>query len=154
DIGHLASAELEPVVRYMKYFRNAGILVFLVILVTSSLFINGALAWVFAVLGLSTIFYFNRGPITRFARASYLAVRIEFVKRGRWMLWFSLLLLLAAFILRVQYQWSNVNLLLVLSFMSFGIYVNIWLLLSSNYDPAFGEIGPGGANALDESKWS
>ena len=57
--------ELKPVMQYMQYFRNAGIVVFLILLVNSSLFITGVLGWAFAMLGLGTWLYFKRNSISQ-----------------------------------------------------------------------------------------
>ena len=150
-----AAEELEPVIRYMQYFRNGGILVFLIILVTSSLFITGMLAWAFAVLGLATWLYFKRESISHQVKATYLTIRVQFISRGAWLLVVALISFALAFLLRIQFGWDrdNCDLLLVFGFLVLGLYGYIWIVFSPHYDAAFGEIEPTRRDPFTSSNW-
>jgi hypothetical protein len=132
--------EISPVMKYMEYFRNAGILVFLVILVSSSLFITSTLGWVFLVLILFTYFYFNRAAINLTFKTWFLSFRIQFVKQGYWLFALALLPQVLAYVLRIFFQVRQTDHLFSFGLLLIGLYVFAWLILAAHVDERFGEI--------------
>ncbi len=135
----VAIERVNPVMMYMRYFRNAGILVFLMILVTSSLFITGVLGWTFLAVAAGTYVYFNYSKLNVSIRAALLDVRITFNRRTGWFFAFSI----APFIL-----WALIaplspsagNTLLALGYVTLSVYIFAWLIFASHADPDFGDI--------------
>lgn len=136
----LVLEEINPVMQYMQYFRNAGILVFLIILISSSLFITSVLGWTFLVLAVATYFYFNRSRISIQIKALTLNLRIEFVKRGYWLLAIAFFPQVVGFVFRVFFHVRNTEWLLALSYFLVGLYLFAWLILAAHVDDRFGEI--------------
>jgi hypothetical protein len=149
----LVLEEINPVMEYMEYFRNGGILVFLVILISSSLFITGVLAWTFLALVLATYFYFNRVAISNKFKALFLNFRIQFIKMGYWLFGLALLPQILAYTLSIGFHIRTANALLTaLSCLLTGIYVFAWLILAAHVDEQFGEI-ESVQNQSRQSRW-
>lgn len=132
--------EINPVMRYMEYFRNAGILVFLVILISSSLFITSILGWTFFALSVATYLYFNRAKITVRVKAFFLNFRIGFIKYGYGLFALTILPQVFAFVLRVFFHVQDTDFLFAVSYLLIGLYLFAWLILAAHVDEKFGEI--------------
>lgn len=145
--------EISPVMAYMEYFRNAGILVFLVILISSSLFITGVLGWTFLALVLATYFYFNRTGINNKFKALFLNFRIQFIKMGYWLFGLAFLPQVLAYILRIGFHVRETDPLIALSYLLIGLYVFAWLILAAHVDEQFGEIESLQNNQSRQSRW-
>jgi hypothetical protein len=152
EISEATLHEIDPVVQYMQYFRNAGIVVFLIILVTSSLFISGALAWGFAALGIATLIYFNRRSLRQRTNVLLLTLRIQFSSRGKWLWIMSLAFLPAAYVFRFYSLEVTSTVFLFLAIVGLGTYWVVWLFLKPHIDPKFGEMKTGDQQE-SESKW-
>ncbi|HCW07734.1 MAG TPA: hypothetical protein DGG95_10270 [Cytophagales bacterium] len=149
----LVLEEINPVMQYMEYFRNAGIFIFLVILISSSLFITGVLAWVFLALVIATYFYFNRVAINNKFKALFLNFRIQFIKRGYWLFGLALLPQILAYVLRIGFHVRIATLNLIgLSYVLTALYIFTWLILAAHVDEQFGEI-ESGQNPSRQSRW-
>jgi hypothetical protein len=146
--------EINPVMQYMEYFRNAGILVFLIILISSSLFITGVLGWTFVVLTIATYFYFNRARITIQLKSFFLSFRIAFVKRGYWLLAAAFVPQVLAFVFRVFFHVRETAWLLALSYFLIGLYLFAWLILAAHVDEQFGEIEINTGELKRLSRWN
>jgi len=149
----LVLEEINPVMQYMEYFRNAGILVFLIILISSSLFITSVLGWTFLVLAVATYFYFNRSRISIQIKAFTLNLRIEFVKRGYWLLGIAFFPQVVGFVFRVFFHVRNTEWLLALSYFLIGLYLFAWLILAAHVDDQFGEIELTHSERTRQSRW-
>ena len=149
----LVLEEINPVMQYMQYFRNAGILVFLIILISSSLFITSVLGWTFLLLAVATYFYFNRTQIATRLKSFALNFRIEFVKRGYWLLAIAFSPQVVGFILRVFFQVRNVDWSFALSYFLLGVYLFAWLVLAAHVDEQFGEIETNNDDRARLSRW-
>ncbi len=133
--------QIKPVMLYMEYFRNAGILAFLIILISSSLFITSTLGWTFLALVLATYFYFNRTRLSILFKALFLNFRIQFVKKGFWLFIVGCLFQVAAYVLRIFLHVNSFGtVLFALSYFIMSLYVFAWLILSAHVDEKFGEI--------------
>lgn len=132
--------ELEPVMAYMQYFRNGGILTFLVILLSSTLFITGVLGWTFLILVAATLGYFNWEQIQVNGRALALKLRIAFMSGSLGFFGLSLVPFVIGFILEnvffIKSEW-----LFALGWLLLGLYLFGWLLLGTHVDKEFGDIG-------------
>ncbi len=150
----LVLEEINPVMQYMEYFRNAGILVFLIILISSSLFITSILGWTFLILAIATYFYFNRHQITIQTKSFFLSFRIAFVKRGYWMLLVAFLPQVLGFIFRVFFNVHETGWLFALSYFLIGLYFFAWLILAAHVDEQFGEIETNTGELKRLSRWN
>jgi hypothetical protein len=139
---HIALVALEkvnPVMVYMRYFRNAGILVFLMILISSSLFITGVLGWTFIAVVGATYVYFNYSRLNLGIRAALLSTRITFIRRAA----LFLLLAVSPIVLSVLVSTFSSDggiVLLAVGYLTTGLYIFTWLLLAAHADQTFGEI--------------
>lgn len=145
--------EITPVMQYMQYFRNAGILAFLVILISSSLFITSVLGWTFFVLVLATYFYFNRASINQQFKALFLSFRIQFVKQGYWLFGLAFLPQVLGYVLRIFFHVQGTTVLIALSYFLIGLYIFAWLILAAHVDEQFGEIEPTQQDLSRQSRW-
>lgn len=136
----LVLEEINPVMTYMEYFRTAGILVFVIILISSSLFITGALGWIFFTLVVATYLYFNLTVISNKLRSAFLSFRIKFIKQGHWIFVLAFLLIVLAYVSKVFFHARGTDLLFPLSSLLIGFYVFAWLTLAAHVDERFGEI--------------
>jgi hypothetical protein len=149
----LVLEEINPVMQYMQYFRNAGILVFLIILISSSLFITSVLGWTFLLLSVVTYFYFNRARIITQLKSFFLSFRIAFVKRGYWLLAAAFLPQVLGFIIRVFFHVRDTDWLFALSYFLVGLYLFAWLILAAHVDERFGEIETNNNERSRLSRW-
>lgn len=132
--------EINPVMNYMEYFRNAGILVFIIILISSSLFITVSLGWVFITLVLATYLYFNLTTIGNKFKATFFSFRIQFIKQGYWFVVIAIFLMTLAYVLRIFFHIRETDFLFPVSSLLIGFYVFTWLILAAHIDDRFGEI--------------
>ncbi len=135
-----AMREVEPVMTYMQYFRNAGILVFLLILLSSTLFITTVVGWVFLALVLATLLYFNRQAISLSFKVGYLNLRIQFSRRSTWFMMASIMPFIIGLILRDVLFWKGARAFVAFGYLSAGANIFLWLLLAAHVDDEFGEI--------------
>jgi hypothetical protein len=135
-----ALRQVDPVVAYMEYFRNAGIMVFFVILVSSSLFITSVLGWAFLALLLATYLYFNRESLNLRFKAFVLQFRIYFLRRALVFLIVAISPFFLAAILRNSFYWLETPGLMALGWFLVGLHLMIWLLFAAHYDEGFGDI--------------
>jgi hypothetical protein len=135
-----ALMRVGPVVAYMEYFRNAGILVFLIILISSSLFITSVLGWIFLGLVAATSIYFNRGRINIIAKASMLSLRVAFLRQSHWFVLIAISPFFLAMSLRNSFGWIYTGEIMALGYLLVGSFISAWLLLASHYDAEFGDI--------------
>jgi hypothetical protein len=149
----LVLEEINPVMQYMQYFRNAGILVFLVILISSSLFITSVLGWAFLALAVATYLYFNRTQINIKFKAFVLRFRIEFIKRGFWLFGLALMPQVFAYALRMFFHVRETDFLFAISYFLVGLYVFAWLVLAAHVDEQFGEIEVKDNDLVRLSRW-
>ncbi len=138
--ANLVLVEISPVMTYMEYFRNAGILVFVIILISSSLFITGALGWIFVALVLATYLYFNRTSINNKFKAAFLNFRIQFIKQGFWLFGLAFLPMILGYVLRIFFHVQQTDFLFPLSSVLIGLYIFTWLVIAAHVDEQFGEI--------------
>lgn len=143
--------EILPVTYYMRYFRNTGILTFLLILISSAFFISSFLSLLFSVLGFSTLIYFNRQEIRSLAEKIVFLTRSIFMNKGIYILLGSILLYITGVLLRTVAGWHNTDGYLIAGFILLGAYLFIWIVFLPHYDKNFDEAGGTGDTAQD--KW-
>lgn len=131
--------EIAPVMTYMEYFRNAGILTFVVILISSSLFITGTLGWMFIALVVATFVYFNRARLNDISKSLVLNFRLRFIQWGTYLLLLSIFPYFLAYILKIGFH-MRVELLFPVSAFLTSSYISLWLVIASHVDERFGEI--------------
>jgi hypothetical protein len=153
-VANQSLAKVEPVMAYMEYFRNAGILVFLIILISSSLFITSVLGWIFLALVAATYFYFNRESVNTSLKATFLQLRIAFLRKSYWFLFVAFLPFIVAMILRNSFFVDDTLLLMAVGYLFVGLFIFVWLLLASHYDEEFGDIEKPENGARKVSRWA
>lgn len=144
--------EIIPVMAFMRYFRNAGIITFLIILVSSALFISSFLSWLFAILGLASIAYFNRKSLINVRYVLLYNLRLLFIRKGNVFLAGAIIFFAAGFFLRTLLGWANTDEFLLIGSVSLGIFLFVWIVLVPHHDPVFDAMP--GANKMEESYWS
>ncbi len=152
---HLAASALEkvnPVMIYMRYFRNGGIIVFLAILVSSSLFITSVLGWVFIALIAATYVYFNYSRINLALRAAYLATRIQFIRKASLFLAISTIPVIISLVISGTGYWHLARGLMAMGYITITLYIFTWLLLAAHVDEEFGDI-ESGTNVVRAGRW-
>ncbi len=140
-----AHQELEnmlPVTSYMRFFRNAGISTFMIILISSSLFISGLLSFLFAILGISTIIYFNRSRLSEIGIHFNRNFRILFVRKGYYFLILGLLIFLLGIFTRVNLKWDQSDGLVSIGLILIGLFffsiIAVMPLMDQKFEEATG----------------
>jgi hypothetical protein len=133
-------ANVKPVMAYMEYFRSAGILVFLIILVSSSLFITSVLGWIFIALIAATFLYFNRGQVNVSLQARFLQLRVMFLRSAHWFFIVAISPFALAMILRNSFMVDDTKSTIAIGHLTVGSFLFVWLMLASHYDEEFGDI--------------
>jgi hypothetical protein len=131
--------QLQPVMDYMQYFRNAGILTFLLILLSSTLFITSVLGWTFLILVIATLIYFNWGHIQLIWRATMLKNRMLFMSMSIWFFVLSITPFVIGFILENIFYVKN-GYFNAFGWLLLGVYLFIWFLVGAHVDNEFGDI--------------
>ncbi|MEI9919385.1 MAG: hypothetical protein WDO14_11355 [Bacteroidota bacterium] len=152
---HIAALALEtvnPIMTYMRYFRNGGIIVFLAILVSSSLFITSVLGWVFIALVGATYVYFNYSRLNLSMRAAYLATRIQFIRKSILFLVISNIPVVVSLILSGTKYWALASSLMALGYVTISLYIFTWLTLAAHVDEEFGDI-ESNTNVVRAGRW-
>ncbi|MEI9920936.1 MAG: hypothetical protein WDO14_19395 [Bacteroidota bacterium] len=150
--GNKAMEEFSPVVNFMQYFRNAGILTFLVILITSSVLVTSVLAWLFLLLAFASVLYFNSGVIVQTWKIMFLKFQVSFTRNHRRFLALALAPFVLGFFARVLFHIRATDWLIALGFVSFGLYLFSWLILLPHFDEKYGEID--NPNAVTKNRWA
>jgi frataxin-like iron-binding protein CyaY len=131
--------EFTPIVAYMVYFRNAGLLVFLTVLFTSSLFIGGGLGLLFVAIGAATLVYFNFRWLLTIFTSLRLTAGIYFARHS----WLVLAIILGfsfmGFVARVWFNFEDTGFLFAVTFFSLGLYTFIWFTVVPHPDQNFDE---------------
>ena len=135
--GNKVLREIVPILTYMRYFRNAGIFIFFIVLISSALFISSIISWFIAVVALISYVYFNLKELRNLAEHLGYQIRSLFVRRGRIFLWSSVALFVLAFILRTRFQIEKTDLMLFWGVVLFGLYLFTWIVFIPHYDPLF-----------------
>jgi len=120
--AHQELGNMIPVTSYMRFFRNAGIFTFMIILISSSLFISGLLSFLFAILGLSTIIYFNRSKLSEIGILLKRNSRILFVRKGYYLLMMGLLSYFMGIFARVILKWEQSDGLVSIGLILIGLF--------------------------------
>ncbi|MFY0688970.1 MAG: hypothetical protein JXQ90_17500 [Cyclobacteriaceae bacterium] len=129
--------EIAPSTSYMRYFRNAGIFTFLIILISSALFISGFLSWVFAVAGILSIVYFNRKEIVQKLSDLLVWIRWMFIRRGFVFLLGSIASMIVGFMLRTQFKFEWTDPFIATGFSLLGVFLFVWIVLIPHHDSKF-----------------
>ena len=146
-------SRIQPIVRYMQYFRNAGILTFLVVLVSSALFITSILGWTFLMLGFATWLYFNFQSLSTYSNVFLLRFQIWFAQNIKLVLWIAVLPAVTGFSLRVGADLPYGNVLLASTFLLLGLFIFVWLVFLPHFDSKFGDIESQQTEAWRSDRW-
>jgi hypothetical protein len=129
--------EMNPAAEYMRFFRNAGILTFFIILLSSSLFISSFLGWIFFLAGISSLVYFNRKALGHLSEKLLVSARWLVLRRGTAFLAASTFAFILGFLLRTLVGWHHTDWLIFSSVILLGIYLFIWIAFIPQYDERF-----------------
>jgi|GEM_PF-6563967 len=133
-------ARIQPIVSYMLFFRNSGILVFLLVLASSSLFISGLLSGLFVLGAILSQFYFSWREVKNKLIESYLSFLIFFNKRPVFILVVCFLPGILALFMSIVFNVNGTDPLLSLTTFLLGISAYVWLVLMPHFDTRFGDI--------------
>jgi len=139
ELAAVRLQDIDPIVKYIVYFRNMGVFVFATVLITSCLFISGALAWAFLLVVAITWIYFNYGSIKLWVSGLGIRARLLFAKYGYALLPVTLLPAGLGFLLRVGFGMDHTGGLISLTLVLLAVYLGGSAFLTF-YDPRFGEI--------------
>ncbi len=139
-ISQNALEEISPISGYMEYFRNAGLLMFLLVLISCGLFVTSFLGWLYVGIGSVTWIYFNRDLLISKSKEVTLILQIIFIRSSYVLLIISLTLMLSGFLIRIILGFENTTFLIASGFFVIGLYVFLLVILRSHYDESFGEI--------------
>lgn len=153
NLATLALEQVKPVMAYMQYFRNVGILLFLFILISSSLFIGGGLSWLFIALVVATYIYFNKVGIDQRFQSFLFQFRISFTSKNYWFLLMAFSPFLLAFFGRIVFHIRETSWLLTLGYLMMALYLFAWLTMSAHLDERFGEIDTTRESFFKKSRW-
>jgi hypothetical protein len=134
--------DISPIVNYIVYFRNLGVLMFAGVLVTSCLFISNALAWGFLVVAAATWAYFNAKAIRVWASSLDLRATIYFAKHRTRLLLLSFMPLVLAFVFKIGFGIEESDYLVTLTILLVAIYFAA-AAIQPYYDAKFGDIETG-----------
>jgi len=113
---------IEPINSYLQYFRNGGIIMFFLILITCSLFISGVLLWIFVAFGVFALFYFNSKSVMDLVVnwkefLSDLMINKWYVLPGM-----AIALIVFGYVLRIFFSIENTDFLVASGTIILGIY--------------------------------
>ena len=148
--AEIAMDKVRPVMEYMRYFRNGGIIMFLIILVSSSLLISGILSWMFIIMAAVSVVYFNRTAVAGSLTTLYRKISVLVLGRAFWLLALAILPFLLGYFLRIQYHWQNTDIFLGLGFFILSIFIIVTIVIMPHYDEKYtATIGE-----ADDRRWS
>jgi len=151
-----AHQELEnmlPVTSYMRFFRNAGIFTFLIILISSSFFISGLLSFLFTILGISTLIYFNRSRLGEISIHIKRNFRVLFVRKGYYLLIVGLLMYILGVFTRVNLKWGQSDVLVSIGVLLIGLFFFSTIVVMPLMDRKF-EAATGGKVFFSPRAWN
>jgi hypothetical protein len=152
ESANVILADVNPAMAYMRYFRNAGILMFLIILISSSLLISGVLGWTFLLLVAATLVYFNRRLLNVSFLAFSLNFRIVFIRRSYRFMVLAVLPICAGYVLRIFFQIEETDMLVSMGILVLTLYICLWLLLAAHVDEKFGDI-ESSRDVIRQNRW-
>jgi len=152
-VARKALEEIGPISGYMEYFRNAGLLMFLLVLISCGLFVTSFLGWLYISIGAATWIYFNRQTLNSKSKELILILQVEFTRRPYILLIISLFILLTGFLLRIIWGMEETTVLITSGFAGLGLYVFLLLIVLPHYDESFGAIGESQSNYYS-GKWN
>lgn len=129
--------DLTPTTSYMQFFRNAGLLFFLFVLITSGFLISSFLSLIFTLLAIASVIYFNRRVFLRMLNNLLFTVQLVAVNHSIWIIGMSIGFVMLATITSMFLQFKYFYIFLVLALLFFLIYRMIVILLSPLYDEQF-----------------
>jgi hypothetical protein len=147
-----AFERLKPIMVFMQYFRNSGIIMFLAILVTSASFVSGALSWLFVITSVAIVGYFNRSRISQIIKYGFLEFRLSAFRISSFAVPVAFALAVIAFLLRVIFQLTESDFLLAGSALLLGGYLAFWLTVKYPVDAVFDHSTPKPSQAL--ARWA
>lgn len=153
QLATLALEQVKPVMAYMQYFRNVGILLFLLILISSSLFIGSALSWLFIALVAATFLFFDKERIGLQLQSLLFQFRISFTSKNYLFLLTSSSPFFLAFFAKIIFHVRDTSWLLTLGYLMMGLYLFVWLTIAAHLDEQFGEIDSTKESFFRKSRW-
>lgn len=135
--GNKDLEEIKPVLSYMRYFRNADIFTFFIVLISSALFISSFISWLITIIAITSYGFFNRKELKdRISHLLYV-LRIIFIRKGYYFLFAAVVIYSSGFLLRVQAQWQNTDPFILAGCILLGIYLFTWIVFIPHYDKKF-----------------
>ena len=132
--------EIEPITRYMRFFRNSGLFTFLIILVSSSLFISGTLAIVFSALAIISLAYFAKDSLLYRLKLLRMIRINEFLNANKWVITLFASEFILGMVAKIVFSWDLVSTILIaFSLLHLGLYRFIYVALAPHIDNNFNQ---------------
>ncbi|MGK7390594.1 MAG: hypothetical protein ACNS60_09585 [Candidatus Cyclobacteriaceae bacterium M2_1C_046] len=129
--------EITPVLAYMRYFRNAGILTFFIVIISSALFISSFISWLITIIVFASYIFFNRKEIRSFLDSLQFSIRMLFVRKGYYILLVSIIIFITGLLLRVEAHWVKTDVFIFSGLFLFGLYLFTWIVFIPHVDKKF-----------------
>lgn len=147
--GNRILDKMRPILSYMRHFRNAGILTFFIVLISSALFISSFISWLIASIAFISYLYFNRQELQNSFDKIIYRIRSLFVTKGYYFLWLSIALFVIGFFSRTILKFENTDFLINTSFILIGLYAFTWITFIPHIDHKF----EGSSSPAKEISW-
>lgn len=131
-MGNKEQKKITPIMEYMAFFRNLGVISFFIILITAALFISIELSIIFCSILILSFLYFKFEDIVFFFRSITLRVEEFYFSLYRFVSPFAWAVILLASILR-SFELPLGNFLLLLGFTGLGIH-NLLTILTPDHE--------------------
>ncbi len=120
---------IEPINTYLLYFRNGGIIMFFLILITCSLFISGIILWIFLAFAVFALLHFNSKSLNSLVVnwkeiLSDLMINKWYVLPGS-----AFILVILGYILRIFFLVENTDFLIAAGTVILGIYIFLDIII-------------------------
>ena len=121
---------IKPIHNFIQYFRNAGLGMFFIILVSCSFFLSGIIATIFLTLALFTVLYLTEGG-TFYRLENWKNMFTDLVINRKYVfVILSVGLILTGYILRMVFQVENTYTIIIAGAIILGVFLIAEILLT------------------------
>ncbi|GAB4245732.1 MAG: hypothetical protein Tsb0034_24350 [Ekhidna sp.] len=120
---------MNSITSFMRFLRNGGLLVFLIILISSALLISGILSLIFIFFSTAVFIYFNRNAINEWLRSIRFSAQYVVLNYSRYFIISSICLFLLATVTSIYLKWGYHLILINLAFILFFLYRVIFIFM-------------------------
>ena len=125
--SHLLS--MDSITSFMRFLRSGGLLVFLIILISSALLISEFLSLIFIFFSVAVFIYFNRHSLNERLRSIRFGAQYIVLNYSSYFILSSMLLFLLATITSIYLKWGYHLILINIAFILFFLYRVIFIFM-------------------------